>query len=348
MLAAETNVAPLNAAAAKATEINASWRGIVAPVEPFLRAVAQRLAEQVADFEPAVASHARYALTNQGKQLRPALVGLSGLATGGLNDHLVTVAAIIEMVHLATLVHDDVMDEARIRRRRPTLAAHSGNTVSVLVGDCLFAHALQLAAGFPTTEVCRAVSSATKTVCSGEIIQNQRQHLVRPSRAEYFRMLQMKTGELFALSCDLGAGLSGANLVARAALRDCGMALGTAYQIFDDCLDLFGSESNAGKSLGTDLVGGKMTLPIIVALERAGTADQQFLEDAVRAWEPEHHRRLREILDQHGALGESANVIRGLCRQARTVLEVLPPTAGRSSLEAATDFVAHQTDTLGR
>src|SRR5204863_3955488 len=144
------------------------------------------------------------------------------------------------------------MDAAKIRRGRPTMAAHWGNEISVLLGDCLFAHALKLAAGFPTTEICRAVAAATNTVCSGEILQTQRRRNFELSRAEYFKVLQMKTGELFALSCDLGAYLSGAGAVQRSALRQYGLAMGTAYQIYDDCLDLFGSEVSAGKSLGTD------------------------------------------------------------------------------------------------
>src|SRR6185436_5053442 len=151
-----------------------SWKQIVGSAEPFLQNVAHCLADQIQDFDSEIAVYARYALTAQGKQLRPALVALSAGATGKINDSHVLAAVIIEMVHLATLVHDDVMDEAAIRRGRPTLAANWGNEISVLVGDCLFAHALSLAAGFPTTEICRAVAAATNTVCAGEILQTQR------------------------------------------------------------------------------------------------------------------------------------------------------------------------------
>ncbi len=123
------------------------------------------------EFDAALTPYAEYALNGNGKHLRPALVALSANALGGTNDSHVTVAVIIEMVHLATLVHDDVMDEAEIRRARPTLAANWGNEIAVLFGDCLFAQALKLAASFPTPEVCRAVAQATNTVCSGEILQ---------------------------------------------------------------------------------------------------------------------------------------------------------------------------------
>src|SRR5438477_4022076 len=282
MLAADTKAV---AVAAPARQAPHSWRQIVEPVEPFLKAVAKGLAEQVQTFDPEIASYAQYALTNQGKQLRPALVALSANATGKADDSLITVAVIIEMIHLATLVHDDVMDAAALRRQQPTLAANWGNQISVLVGDCLFAHALKLAAGFPTSEICRAVSAATKTVCSGEILQTHRRRQFQFSREEYFKVLEMKTAELFALSCDLGAWLCGATPCERAALRQFGLALGTAYQVFDDCLDLFGSEASVGKSLGTDLASGKLTLPLLVALERCAVADRAKLERWIQKWD---------------------------------------------------------------
>src|SRR5437868_11676592 len=163
---------------APAHQVTRTWKEIVEPVLPFLEQVSDGLAEQVEAFHPEIAAYARYALTNQGKQIRPALVALSGASVGIINDSLLKVAVIVEMVHLATLVHDDVMDEADIRRCRPTVAAKWGNEISVLLGDCLFAQAVTLAASFPTPEVCRAVAKATNVVCSGEILQtNQRGHL---------------------------------------------------------------------------------------------------------------------------------------------------------------------------
>jgi octaprenyl-diphosphate synthase len=324
-----------------------AWKGIIAPAEPFLQAVAARLREQIKDFERDIATYAEYALTNQGKQIRPALVALSGGATGKIGDAHVLVAVIIEMVHLATLVHDDVMDEARIRRNRPTLAANWGNEISVLLGDCLFAHALKLAAGFPTTEICRAVAAATNTVCSGEILQTQRRGNFELSRADYFKVLQMKTGELFAVSCDLGAYLSGAGAVQRSALRQYGLAIGTAYQIYDDCVDLFGSEAYAGKSLGTDLAKGKLTLPLLLAVERAAPAERAAIEAMVREWVPESVPSLLRILHRHHALADSQAAVREHLESARQKLGVLPGTKSRSGLAGLADYLAVQTDSLG-
>lgn len=347
MLAAHTTAATPRTQAAPLPDASPTWRQIVTPVQPFLRAVAQRLAGQIEAFEPELRAHARYALGTQGKQLRPALVGLSAEAAGRITDEHVTVAAIIEMVHLATLVHDDVMDAAALRRRRPTLAAQCGPATSVLVGDCLFAHALVLAAGFPTPEVCRAVAAATKTVCTGETIQSERPGDLNQGREPYYRILRMKTGELFALSCELGARLAGAAETVQSACRTYGMDLGTAYQIYDDCVDLFGAESQAGKSLGTDLLNGKLTLPVLVAGERLPGAQRAELERLLSAWHPGHLPRLRELLQTARALTECRRVIRDFCQRAARSLLALPANAGRHSLEAAAGFLARQADALG-
>jgi octaprenyl-diphosphate synthase len=323
------------------------WKEVVEPVKPFLADVATRLSEQVDAFDADIVPYARYALINQGKQLRPVLVALSGGATGKLNDSLVTAAVIIEMVHLATLVHDDVVDEAELRRCRPTLAANWGNEISVLVGDCLFAQAVQLAASFPTPDVCRAVAIATNRVCSGEILQTQGRRKFTLTRTEYLRIIEMKTAELFALSCELGAALSSAFGTARQSLRQYGMALGTAYQIFDDCLDLFGTEENAGKSLGTDLISGKMTLPMLVALERATPEDREELQRRIMHWNAASLPAILHLLEKYDAQSESYAVIQEYLQNARNALQDIPESQCRAGLVALTEFLAQQTDALG-
>jgi len=238
------------------------------------------------------------------------------------------------------------MDEATIRRGRPTLAAHWGNEISVLLGDCLFAHALKLAASFPTTEICRAVSAATNTVCSGEILQTQRRKKFDLTREEYFKMLQMKTGELFALSCDLGAYLSGASPADRSCLRQFGLAIGTAYQIYDDCLDLFGSEVSAGKSLGTDLATGKVTLPVLLLLEKADIRNQ--VVGLLQKWNSTEFERLMEALTDHHVMTESRQIVHEYLRAARQSVTELPPSDSRAGLLALTEYLGQQTDYLGQ
>lgn len=258
------------------TSSPADWQSLSEPIQPFLDEVTGRLQSEVEAFDPQITTFVQYALANQGKQLRPVLVALSARAAGGLNASHVEAAVIIEMVHLATLVHDDVVDGAEVRRRRPTLAANWGNKVSVLAGDCLFAEALKLAAGFPTPDVCRMVSQATKEVCTGEIRQTLQRGNFQLTRGEYLEMVRMKTAALFALACELGARLADTNdAAAQSALRAYGEQLGTAYQIYDDCVDVFGTEAKAGKSLGTDLATGKATLPMLLALERADEPERK-------------------------------------------------------------------------
>ena len=331
----------------KPLETLVTWKHIAEPVEPFLEAVAFRLEKQVREFDPAIVPYAEYALTGQGKQLRPALVAMSAQAIGKLNDSHITVAVIIEMVHLATLVHDDVMDEAEVRRGRLTLGANWGNEIAVLFGDCLFAQALKLAASFPTPEICRAVAMATNTVCSGEILQTQQRRNFQFSQAEYFKVLEMKTAELFALSCDLGACLSGAAAPHRTALREFGVALGTAYQMYDDCLDLFGSEVAAGKSLGTDLAKGKLTLPVLRFWQRADAGEKARLEKLILNWEPHALAAVLELLSKHEALAESLEIIHQYLSRARQSLSGLPEAANHAGLMGLTQFLARQTDNLG-
>ncbi len=324
----------------------ADWEPVIAPAREFLARVSETLEAQVDEFDSEIAEYARYALENQGKQLRPTLVALSGGAVGPLTDDSVAVAAIIEMIHLATLVHDDIMDEASMRRRRATLAAKWGNQVAVLLGDCLFAHALKLSADLPSAEVSRLVASASGRVCAGEILQSHRRRRWSVDRPDYFKVIEMKTGELFALACDLGARLSGGSPSEVSALRRYGMSLGTAYQIYDDCLDLYGVESAAGKSLGTDLASGKVTLPLIVGLDHASADERQRLIGWLEDWQPEFFPRVRDLLEGHRALERSREVITGFLNDADRALSQLKPGPQVEALSALNRFLARQTDLL--
>jgi octaprenyl-diphosphate synthase len=316
-------------------------------VAPFLDGVQRQLAEQVSAFDPEIAPYAEYALTRQGKQLRAALTGLAANCVGGWNESVTRAAVIIEMVHLATLVHDDILDEAEVRRGLPTLASKWGNSVAVLTGDCLFAHSLKLAADFPTPDVCRAVSTATRNVCSGEIIQSHRKGNLRLSEAEYLKIIRMKTGELFALACELGGSLADGTPDEAQALRNYGMALGTAYQIYDDCLDLFGAETDAGKSLGTDIAGGKATLPLLLLQDQAGPEITTQLGQMVGQWDENQLNILRGWLSEFDTLEQSQSKLEAFLVEARESLEVIEESAHRDVLEVLTRFLAQQSARLG-
>ena len=344
MLAADSKAAA--GVAELRTEPACSWKTIVEPVEPFLATVSQRLASQVKEFDPSLAQYAEYALNGNGKHLRPTLVALAANSVGEVNDSHATVAVIIEMVHLATLVHDDVMDEAEIRRGQLTLAAQWGHEIAVLFGDCLFAHALKLAASFPTPDICRAVASATNTVCAGEILQTQHRHDFARSRQEYFHVLEMKTAELFALSCELAVVLSTGTPQQRPALRQFGQAFGTAYQVYDDCVDLFGSEASAGKSLGTDLAKGKLTFPVLLAWERSTPQDREKLERLIKHSGAAAMPEVGQMLKKYETLTPSVEIIEQYLAQARQCIRSLPESGGRAGLLGITDYLARQTAAL--
>ena len=240
------------------------------------------MTEQVSRFEPEIRGMAAYCLETSGKRLRPSLVFISGWqGEGVVSDDLVRAAGVVEMVHLATLVHDDIMDGADIRRNRRTAAREFGPDAAVLLGDALFSQALHIAAQFPTTEVCRLVSESTRQVCSGEIMQTLRRRDTDLTRAEYYRIIDLKTAELFRASCVLGASLAGYPAGFVKAANDFGRHLGIAYQIYDDLVDFLGDESRIGKTLGTDLASGKLTLPLMILLEKLPEAGKTAVLDAL-------------------------------------------------------------------
>jgi octaprenyl-diphosphate synthase len=177
---------------------------LTAPLAPLMSKLDAFLESEVECFEPEVRDMVRYTFSHSGKRLRPILVFFSGWGGSGNEDDLVKAAAIVEMVHLATLVHDDILDGATLRHKAPTLVAKYGAHASVLLGDALFSEALRLAAQYPTTEVCRAVALATRRVCEGEITQTFRRGDDRISLELYYRMIELKTAELFRAACGLG------------------------------------------------------------------------------------------------------------------------------------------------
>lgn len=255
--------------------------GITGPLAAHFERLEAFLEAQVGEFEPEVRPLVRYTFQHSGKKIRPILVFYSGwTAGGGPSADLVRAAAIVELVHLATLVHDDILDEADTRHRVDTVVARFGAHAAVLLGDALFAHALKLAADFPDVIVCRLVSRATRQVCSGEIAQTFARKRFDIGMAEYYRFIDLKTAELFAVSARLGGLLGHRDGAFPEAVERFARRLGVAYQIYDDLTDFAGREERAGKTLGTDLQSGKLTLPLILFLDSlpAGEAERRRAE----------------------------------------------------------------------
>ena len=313
-------------------------------INPHLYAVEERIREQVTAFDPEVEGYVAYACGSSGKRLRPALAILAGGATGEVSSGHIDLAVIIELVHLASLVHDDIMDGAELRRDQPTASARWGNSLAVLLGDALFAHALKLATSFSNHEISRQVAHAAKDVCSGEIIQTRRRHDVNLSIPDYLRIIEMKTASLFAVSGALGALLSGASPETITSLKLYGSKLGTAYQVYDDCLDLVGSSQSAGKDLGTDLKKGKLTLPVLYFLEATDRREHaQINEILLRGDEEDLAGISKEVIDR-GCLKRAVETTKQLVGEAQTELQRLPVNKYTLALHDVGDFLANTVD----
>jgi len=308
-------------------EIQAAFQLIKAP----LSHVEERIRAQAKEFDPAVEGYVAYACESSGKRLRPALALLAGGATGEIGALQVELAVILELIHAATLVHDDIMDGADTRRGQPTPNAKWGNATSVLLGDCMFAHALRIATNFTDAAVTRAIADAAAEVCSGEIIQTQRRFDLTLTEADYFKIIEMKTAALFAVATQLGAELNGASPEVVAAMRNFGLKLGVAYQIYDDCLDIVGDESKAGKTLGSDLAKGKLTLPVLRLLQQS--AEEEKIRWSQIILSGQGIGELVEATVKSGALRGAIDTARELLRSASEGLEVLPSNPYRDGLQ---------------
>lgn len=308
-------------------------------VRPDLEKVEIAIRGQVRDFDSAVEPYISYICNTSGKRIRPALAILVGGAAGGVNEKHRKIGVILELIHMATLVHDDIIDGATARRSMPTANAKWGNALAVLLGDALFSHALTLATDFNSIDICRKVGNAAREVCQGEILQTQRRFDLTLSKNDYFRVIEMKTGALFAAATGLAAAVSGLGEKEEASLADYGMKLGTAYQIYDDCLDLVGSEEVVGKTLGTDLAKGKLTLPILNLLEAVSESQRDVINQRIIEEKKIDLPELVGIAQYERALESAVCTALDLLESCRTDLGVLSPSEHRLALEQITRFL---------
>ena len=323
-----------------------SFAQAVELINPHLYSVEERIRAEARSFDPAVEGYVSYVCDKGGKRLRPVLALLAGGAAGRITSGHVDLAVIVEMVHIATLVHDDIMDGAERRRDQPTANAKWGNSLSVLLGDCLFAHALRLATNFSNNAICRRIADAASDVCSGEIIQTQRRYDLKLSTADYYRIIEMKTAALFSASCELGAFISEASPSVIGALKGFGSKVGTAYQIYDDCLDLAGSEEESGKTLGTDIRKGKFTLPVLLMLQNRHGLNLDGLRDLLLREESVDQEFLGEMLERAGSIPAAAQVARRMLGEARQSLAILPANRYVSALHAIADHLDRLLDRM--
>ncbi len=318
----------------------------LATVKPDLDKIEERLRFQVQEFDPGISGYVSYALDSNGKRIRPALVLLAAHASGRSTPQHLDLAVVVELIHLATLVHDDIMDGASQRRGKPTAYAKWGAELSVLLGDCLFCHALMLSSNFSDSNISRKIAQASNEVCSGEILQTQRRFDLKLSIPEYIRIISMKTGALFRISTELSAILNNCQPDEVLAMRNYGDYLGIAYQIYDDCLDLAGTEGSTGKTVGTDLAKGKLTLPLLHLLAQANDAERERLHEIILHGTEDNRTELLSQVVDRGGLKNAVRRVQSYLDQSIASLQVLPKSSYRNTLEEIPRAVAEHVSKL--
>ncbi|MGD9712963.1 MAG: polyprenyl synthetase family protein, partial [Thermomicrobiales bacterium] len=344
-----------------------------APIAAELERVRSAFRNELNSDQPFIETLADHVAQYHGKMLRPALVLLVGQSCGTLKPSHITLGAVVEMVHIATLVHDDILDEADVRRRVPTINTLVGNERAVLLGDYLISHSYHLCSSLASQYASRRVAATTNRVCEGEMMQVAHRNDWALSEATYLDIVERKTASLIGTCCGLGAWASDAETELVAQFERFGNSLGIAFQIVDDILDLIGDEAVVGKSVGRDADKGKLTLPMIHFLrtasapachefqrilekmrtagpdfhinghEKTGHDDKGDISPATRTRTCGQHGTLQSdllgLLQQTKSLDYARNVAARYVETARDAVTVLPESPARHSLLTMTDFV---------
>jgi octaprenyl-diphosphate synthase len=297
-----------------------------------MRAVDLVINDRLTSEVPLVKEVSQYIISAGGKRLRPALLLLVSGALGNNHPHRHTLAAVVEFIHTATLLHDDVVDESTLRRGRATANERFGNAPSVLVGDFLYSRAFQMMVDVNNMRVMQVLSDATNVIAEGEVQQLVNMHDPSLNESAYLRVIRSKTAKLFEASARLAPILAGAPAEVETACAVYGQALGTAFQVIDDVLDYEGDADELGKNLGDDLREGKVTLPIICALRKASPAQQQLLRSAIVEGDFEHMEDILGIIRETGALEAARFSAMTEARRAMDAARTLPANPYRSAL----------------
>jgi octaprenyl-diphosphate synthase len=317
------------------------------------RATNDRLAAELAEVEARFAAElvsdltcvndlVRHIERYRGKMLRPCLLLLSGLAIDpnlDASEAHRTLATVVETVHMATLVHDDVLDESEVRRRGETVNALRGNEAAVMLGDYLISHAYHLCSDLQSQTAARLIAQTTNTVCEGELLQLANRDNWSLDEQTYFEIIRRKTGSLCGVACRLGALFAGADSETSRMMHNFGEQLGAAFQIIDDVLDLTGTPNVVGKSLGKDLEKGKLTLPLIHRLETAGPAERQHLLELLRSEREQRANEIGRLLAESDSVDYARRRAEQRVKEASTAIARLPATSARDMFLAVADAV---------
>ena len=311
--------------------------------------IANDLAQVELEFERQARSNVQvidylgeYLRASGGKRVRPALTILSNYAVGGdgARYNSIRMATVMEFLHTATLVHDDIIDKADTRRKRPTVNALYGNETAVLMGDWLYMSAFETSLAERSLPILDILTRVTRKMTEGELLQLTLLSDADVTEAQYFDVLKRKTAYLFSASCEIGAILGGADENQQAALRDYGLSLGTAFQLIDDVLDFTSNEEALGKAAGADLLGGKVTLPLIY-LRNAEPETREMIQTVLReeSYSTVRQQDLLEAISRTGALDQARAKANEFAEDARSALDQLPDSDYTDSLRALPTYI---------
>jgi octaprenyl-diphosphate synthase len=313
---------------------------LLEPVESGLERMRAVMTEQLEDASRAVGDLTAHVGRFRGKQLRGALVLLVGEATGNSHSELPQVAAVVELIHLATLVHDDILDGAEVRRRVACINQRWDNQVAVLLGDFLYARAFALSTDLSSPLASRLLSETTRRLCVGEIEQSARRYDFEQTFEQIERVAAAKTASLYSAAAELGARYPDGDPALAERMGAFGHEIGLAFQLVDDCLDLVGETDQLGKSVGTDVEDGKITLPVRIAYAEADEATRARMRDLFTLpGLEERARKLRLECDLEAGVSRTLARAKELVEQARGRLHDLAPSAARTALEDLSTFV---------
>ncbi len=317
-------------------------KAVLAPIAEDLVAVERILrAELNKSASPMVAEVASYIAEAGGKRMRPALLMLMARALGYEGTLHQDLGATIEMLHTATLMHDDVVDEGLMRRGRPTANAKWNNGIAVLVGDFMYTRSFEMMVRIGNLEVMQALASAANTLSEGEVIQMQNAHDPSVDETRYFGVIERKTSVLFAAAAKMAASLANATNVEREALVNYTTCLGNAFQIADDILDYSGDAALSGKQIGADFAEGKVTLPVIYAMQVVGPEDRTFIEEAIRLGSGDFEK-ISKIIAASGAIERCKERARAELEKGKFALDALKPSIFKNSLIQLLFFVVER------
>lgn len=278
----------------------------------------------------------------RGKLLRPKLLLTAGRATGSLSEEHIILAAVVEMVHMATLVHDDVLDDADVRRQNDTINRLIGNEGAVLLGDYLISHSYHLCSRLESTEASRRIAAVTNTICEGELMQIENRGNFKLTEEQYLEIIRRKTASLTSLCCELGGTVSGASSEVRRHLAEYGMSVGMGFQIVDDLLDLTATQRETGKTVGRDADLGELTLPLIRFLGQSSPEQQLRLINILSNGDPRKSDGVLDVIATSNCIEQAMDVARSYVRTAITHLADLPESEAKAGLIAAAEYVVRR------